>query len=67
MSSQATQSQVGPHRRERAAAAVDDTLVDQRLVDYRPLDFTPLDFRLVDVGLLVAFIATVVFFAAQLF
>jgi hypothetical protein len=71
MSSQIIRSQVGFPRPQRAAAGVDHTLLEHTLVDHSSLDHTRLDhtrldFRLVDLGLVVALLGTVIFFAVQL-
>jgi hypothetical protein len=71
MSSQIIRSQVGFPRAQRAAAGVDHTLLEHTLVDHSSLDLirvdpSRVDFRLVDLGLVVALLGTVIFFALQL-
>jgi hypothetical protein len=81
MSSQIIRSQVGFPRPQRAVAGVDHTLLEHTLVDHSSLDHTRLDHtrldhtrldprlvdsRLVDLGLVVALLGTVIFFAVQL-
>ena len=61
MSSQIIRSQVGFPRRQRAGAEVDHTPIEHTRLDHEP----HVHYRLVDVGLVVALLGTVIFFAVQ--
>ena len=62
MSSQIIRSQVGFPRAQRAAADVDHTPIEHTRLDHQ----ADVHYMLVDVGLMVALLSTVIFFAIQL-